>query len=231
MHGHDCCKETKADENVQNDPAAKALLKGAFDKTSRWGENFTGVTADLILNHNGTEYKGKVTIKSSKETDVSLSVGPEGEALLSWLKNQVGMMATHRASRPFEESDGKYSITFAKELDIHPLGRQICIHGDGMNSRYRIKDNRILQISRSMGKMRFTINIIEAMTTKDDKFLTTQYVVYYFTPEGQISQVENFTDTPFEQNGVYLPGIRRIISVEGGEVIVRVLEFKNHRAM
>jgi len=231
MHGHDCCKENKVEENVQNDPAAKALLQGAFDKTSRWGETFPGVTADLILNQNGTEYKGKVTIKSSKETDVSLSVGPEGEALLSWLKNQVGMMAAHRASRSFEESDGKYAITFAKEMDIHPLGQQICINGDGMNSRYRIKDDRILQISRSMGKMRFTINIIESMTTKDNKFLTTQYVVYYFTPEGQISQVENFTDTPFEQNGVYLPGTRRIISVEAGEVVVRVLEFKNHQAI
>jgi len=229
MHGHDCCKEQKAEEKVANDPAAKALLRGAYDKTSRWGENFTGVTADLILNQNGTEYKGKVTIKSSKETDVSLSVGPEGEALLGWAKNQVGMMATHRASRPFEESDGKYSITFAKELDIHPLGQQICIHGDGMNSRYRIKEGRIQQVSRSMGKMRFTINIIEAMTTKDNKFLTTQYVVYYFSPEGQINQVESFTDTPFEQNGVYLPGARRIISVEAGEVIVRVLEFKNHQ--
>jgi len=229
MHGHDCCKEHKAEEAVANDPAAKALLQDAFDKTSRWGETFPGITADLILNQNGTEYKGKVTIQSSKETDVSLEVGPEGEALLGWLKNQVGMMAAHRASRSFEESDGKYSITFAKELDVHPLGRQICIHGDGMHSRYRIKEGRIQQISRSMGKMRFTINIVESMTTKDNKFLTTQYVVYYFTPEGQISQVENFTDTPFEICGVYLPGTRRIISAENGEVLVRVLEFKNHQ--
>jgi hypothetical protein len=229
MHGHDCCGKDHTEEAVENDPNAKALLQGAFDKTSRWGENFPGITADLILNQNGTEYKGKVIIKSSKETEVTLSVGPEGEALLGWLKNQVGMMAAHRASRSFEESDGKYAITFAKELDLHPLGRQICINGDGMNSRYRIQDNRISQISRSMGKMRFTINIVESMTTKDDKFLTTQYVVYYFTPEGQISQVENFTDTPFEICGVYLPGTRRIISVEAGEVIVRVLEFKNHQ--
>jgi hypothetical protein len=231
MHGHeghDCCKGHTT-ETVANDPNAKALLQEAFDKTSRWGETFPGITADLILNQNGVEYKGTATIKSSKETEVTLAVGPEGEALLTWLKNQVGMMAAHRASRSFEESDGKYAITFDKELDLHPLGRQICINGDGMNSRYRIQDGRIQQISRSMGKMRFTINIVESMTTKDNKFLTTQYVVYYFTPEGQISNVENFTDTPVEICGVYLPGTRRIISVENGEVIVRVLAFKNHK--
>jgi hypothetical protein len=67
------------------------------------------------------------------------------------------------------------------------------------------------------------------MTTKDGKFLTTQYVVYYFSQDGKISQAESFTDKPFELNGVYLPGTRRIISVQDGEVIVRVLEFKNHR--
>ncbi|MEK7747617.1 MAG: DUF3386 family protein [Nitrospirota bacterium] len=216
---------------VANDPAAKALLQGAHEKTSRWGTHFTGVTADLILNQNGVEYKGKVSLISSKETDVTLDVGPEGEGLLNWVKNQIGMIAAHRGSRSFEESDGKYPITFAEEPAGHPLGRQIIIHTDGMNSRYRIKDSRIQQISRDMGRMRFTINVEEAMTTKDNKFLTTKYVVYYFSGDGKITQVESFTDIPLEMNGVYLPGSRRIILVEAGAVIVRTLEFKNHQAI
>ncbi|MEK7286830.1 MAG: DUF3386 family protein [Nitrospirota bacterium] len=216
---------------VVNDPAAKALLQGAHEKTSRWGNDFKGVTADLILNQNGTEYKGKVSLISAKETDVTLDVGADGEVLLGWVKNQVGMIAAHRASRPFEESDGKYPITFTQEPEGHPLGRQIVIHADGMNSRYRIKDGRIQQIFRDVGRMRFTINVEEAMTTKDNKFLTTKYVVYYFSKDGNITQVESFTDTPFEMNGVYVPGTRRIILVEAGAVIVRTLTFKNYQAL
>ncbi len=214
---------------VKDDLAAKALLRAAYDKTSRWGTNFPGFTADLAINNNGKEYKGKVSIRSPKETEVTLEGGPEEENLLTWVKNQIGMMAIHRASRPFEESDGKYAITFVDQQQTHPLGRQIAIHGDGLNSRYRIKDERIQQISRDMGRMRFTINIEESMQTRDGKFLTTQYVVYYFSPQGGMTQVESFTDKPFKLNDVYLPGTRRIISVEEGVVIVRLLEFKNHQ--
>lgn len=221
---------SQTETTVQGDPAAKELLRRAYEKTSRWGKDFPGFTADLVLNDNGKEYKGKVTIKSPKESDVRLEVGPEQEGLLKWAQNQIGMMAVHRASRPFEEADGKYPLTFAEE-DHHPLGRQIIINGDGMNSRYRIKDDRIQQISRSMGKMKFTINIEESMTTADQKFLTTQYVVFYFSPDGPLTQVESFTDRPREIKGVYLPGTRRIISNDQGGVIVRVLEFKNHQLM
>jgi hypothetical protein len=240
-HGHGQCpagKENKTEQGqcpahaastqtaVQGDPAAKELLRGAFEKTSRWGSDFRGFTADLICNDNGKEYKGKVRIKSPREVEVQIDGAPE--ALQPWAQNQVSMMAVHRAPRVFEEADGKYPLTFAEEEGAHPLGRQVLINGDGMNSRYRIKDERIQQISRSMGPMRFTINIEEAMKTDDGKFLTTQYVVYYFSPEGQLSQVESFTDHPIPVDGVYLPCHRRIILTQDKEVIVRMLQFKNH---
>jgi hypothetical protein len=224
-------QRSQAETTVQDDPEAKALLRRAYEKTSRWGKDFPGFTADLICNDNGREIKGRVKIASPKEVEVTLSVPAEQEGLLKWAQNQIGMMAIHRASRPFEEADGKYPLTFAEEKESHPLGRQILIHGDGMNSRYRIKDDRIQQISRSMGKMRFTINVQEAMTTSDGKFLTTQYVVFYFSPEGQVLQVESFSDRPLEYKEVYLPGTRRVIFAEGGEVVVRVLEFKNHQLL
>lgn len=223
-------QRSQTETTVQDDPAAKALLRRAYEKTSRWGKDFPGFTADLIVNDNGKEVRGKVKIKSPKESEVSLEVSSEQEGLLKWAQNQIGMMAVHRGSRPFEEADGKYALTFGEE-DNHPLGRQIIIHGDGMGSRYRIKEDRIQQISRSMGKMKFTINIEEAMTTSDQKFLTTKYVVFYFSPDGQPTQTESFTDRPHELKGVYLPGYRRIISNDKGEVVVRILEFKNHQLL
>ena len=49
------------------------------------------------------------------------------------------MIAVHRAPRKFEESDGKHRLTM-EAGDEHPLGRRLDIHGDGMQSFYRIKD-------------------------------------------------------------------------------------------
>lgn len=224
-------QRSQTETTVQDDPAARDLLRRAFEKTSRWGKDFPGFSADLIVNQNGQETKGAVKIKSPKETEVTLEGLSAEDGLVKWAQNQIGMMAVHRAHRSFEDSDGKYTLTFAEESSRHPLGRQVAINGDGMNSRYRIKDDRIQQISRGMGKMKFTINIEEAMTISDGKFLTTQYVVFYFSPDGALTQVESFTDRPFELKGAYLPGYRRIISNDGGEVAVRELVFKNHRLL
>ncbi|MFY9269622.1 MAG: DUF3386 family protein [Candidatus Manganitrophaceae bacterium] len=216
---------------TQDDPAARDLLRRAFEKTSRWGKDFPGFSADLFFNINGKEVQGKIKIKSPKEIDITLDGVPSEDDLVKWAQNQIGMMAVHRAHRSFDESDGKYALTFVEEAGNHPLGRPVAINGDGMNSRYRIKDDRIRQISRSMGKMKFTINIEDAMTTSDGKFLTTEYVVFYFSPDGNLTQVESFSDRPFELKGSYLPGYRRTISNENGEVVVREVTFKNHQLL
>lgn len=216
---------------IQGDPAAKELLKRAYEKTSRWGDSFPGFKADLTINENGAAYKGRVTVRATKETEVALELPAEKEPLLQWVQNQIGMMVTHRASRPFDASDGQYQITFGEPHSNHPLGRQILIHGDGMNSRYRIKEDRIQQIDRNPGRIRFTINIEDAMTTSDGKFLTTQYVVYYFSPDGTLSRVESFTDRPFELKGTYLPGYRRVIANDAGEIVVRIFQFANHELL
>ncbi|MFQ5598561.1 MAG: DUF3386 family protein [Nitrospiria bacterium] len=227
MNYHDQ-NETKTD--VQDDPAAKALLRQAFEGTSRWAKEFPGFTADLICNDNGDIYKGSVRIKSRQEMSVSMEIPEEKKKLKEWIDDTVGMITVHRAWRAFEEADGKNPVTFGAD-DNHPLGREILIHGDGMASRYRIKDNRIQQISRNMGMMRFTINIEDVIRTEDGKSLTTQYVVFYFFGDGKPMKTDSFTDQHHTLDGNYLPETRRVISSEAGKVIVRILEFKGHRLL
>jgi len=220
-------EQTETQTEIKDDPAAKALLREAFEKTSRWGKDFPGFSATLICNDNGTVYKGKVRIKSRKDLSIEMELPSEKESLKNWIENEVGMMTAHRAWRSFEDADGKHSVTFGA-ADDHPLGREILIHGDGLSSRYRIKDGRIRQIHRDMKRMRFTINVEEVMETEDGKFLTSQYVVFYFTGEGKLKDVDSFTDRPQLFEGNYLPGVRRVISTDEGQAIVRILEFKDH---
>jgi len=228
-HGHgghgSCCPVKTGAEQVEGNPEAKALLRQAFEKTARWPEGFRGFSADLVCQDNGVTYKGSVQIPLPGDATVRLEGAPEN--IQKWAQNQVSMMAGHRAFRTFEMSDGRYAITFGKE-DEHPLGRQILIHGDGMNSRYRIKDDRIQQIDRATERMKFTINIQETMETVDHLFLSTQYVVYYFSPQGQVTGVDSLTDHPVRVGDIDLPCHRRAILAEQGEVIVRLLQFKNH---
>lgn len=212
---------------VADDPQARALLQQAFENTARWQPDFRGFSADLTVNTNGQLVSGTVVVKGPREVTVQL---PDA-AIQKWAQEQIGMIAVHRAPRKFEESDGKHRLTM-EAGDEHPLGRRLDIHGDGMQSFYRIKDHRITQINRKMPHVAFTINVEESSTTQDQKQLTTKYTVYYFAPQdGKLRNVESFTDAHVRVGNSDLPATRRIISYENGAVLVRTLTFTNHKLL
>jgi hypothetical protein len=209
---------------VQDNPEARELLRRAFDRTSRWRADFVGFRAALIVNDNGVEHRGTVQVTMPRAIDVTVAE-PE---LQQWAQQQLAMMAGHRGYRAFDQADGKYTLTLGPE-EAHPLGRLVYIHGDGMNSRYRVKDERICQIQRSMERVQFTINIEDTMTTRDDKVLTTRFTVYYFDPStGQLTQVESFTDDYCEVGGIVLPKARRVSFADHGEARVREVVLSEH---
>lgn len=219
-------REEKKTE-VTDDPQARALLRQAFEKTSRWQPGFKGFTADLIVNVNGKELRGSVTVKGPRDVNVSL---PDAD-VQKWAEGQIAMIAVHRAPRSFEEADGKYALTLGEDRD-HPLGPKLMIHGDNMHSYYRIKGDRITQINRKMPHMAFTINVEESAVTQDDKFLTTRYTVYYYSPQdAKLTNVESFTDTHTRVGASDLPGSRRIISYENNQVVVKSLTFEHHKLL
>jgi hypothetical protein len=213
--------------DVKDDPRARAMLREAFEHTARWQPDFKGFTADLAVNIGGKESRGSVTVKSPKEVDVSLSDAEQQK----WAEGQIGMIAVHRAPRTFEEADGKYALTLGDDSQ-HPLGPSVIINGDGMHSYYRIKGGRITQINRRMPHMGFTINVEESATTPDHKLITTRYTVYYFSPQdGKLTNVESFTDAHTRVGQSELPGTRRIIAYENGQVVVKTLTFTNHKML
>ncbi len=210
--------------DVQDDPKARELLQAAFAKTARWQPDFKGFQADLLINVNGNETKGTVTVKGPRDVSVVI----DDSELQTWAQSQIGMIAGHRGPRNFEESDGKYTLTLGGE-EKHPLGQRVNIHGDGMGSWYRVKDNRISQINRSMPQAMFTINVEDSAITQDQHHLTTRYTVFYFNPKDKsLKNVDSFWDTHVRVGNSDLPATRRIISSNEGEMITRSLTFENH---
>lgn len=214
---------------VSDDPKAREALRRAFENTARWPAGFKGFTADLTVNINGKEFRGPLTVKGPREVSVQLGDGD----VQKWAQDQLAMIAVHRGPRTFDESDGKYSLTM--EDDGHPLGTRLDIHGS--HSFYRLKDNRITQINRTMSHsgmapFAFTINVEESAVTQDNKNLTTKYTVYYFSPDdGKLKNVESFTDTHVRVGAADLPATRRIIAFESGVVVVKSLALTGHQLL
>lgn len=226
MQTHSAPHEATA---VVDEPEARELIRRAFESTYRWSPDFRGFRAEVTIRDGGRILQGEAVVSLPGETTVTLP-GSDQE-IRKWVEGQVGMMAVHRGARTFDESDGRHRLTLGPE-DHHPLGRLLLIDGDGMSSRYRILDGQIRQINRSMGPVRFTINVEDSLTTPEGRHLTTRYTVYYFQPQdGSLKQVDSVTDRHAVVDGWYLPGTRRVIGAEAGEVRVRVMEFTGHRLL
>lgn len=221
MHKMEACTT-----DLKDDPEARELLRRAFDKTARWPTDFTGFRADLTVNVDGKEFKGAVTVKSAQDVAITL----DDAEVQKWATGTIAMIAVHRGPRTFDQSDGKSVLTLERGA-VHPMGQTIRIH-DNLNSHYRIKDDRITQINRTMGPMKFTINVEDSALTQDHKYLTTRYTVYYFNPQsGALTNVESFTDTHVRIGQADLPASRRIIFAENGTVSVKTLTFSNHHLL
>jgi hypothetical protein len=212
---------------VVDEVNARDVLRRAFESTYRWSPEFKGFAARLSVWEAGKRSDGDVRVELPDVVTVSLL----DDETRKWVEGQIGMMAVHRGHRAFDQADGRHTLTLGED-DGHPLGRLLLIHGDGMNSRYRVLVDQIRQINRSMGPVRFTINVEDSTATADGRRLTTRYTVYYFNPQdGAIKQVDSITDVHAVVDGVYLPGTRRVIGAENGAVRVRMMEFSGHQLL
>lgn len=220
-------KEKDVETSVEDDPKAREALREVFGNTARWPGDFKGFTADILVNVNGKEEKGSVSVKNAKEIEVSI----QDEKLKEFAAENLASIAMHRGPRSFEDSDGKYKLVFGNEPD-HPLGQSVLMGGDGMKSFYRIKDGRIQQINRKTPRVAFTINIEDSVKTPDGKYLTSRFTVYYFNPEnGALKDVESYSDSYIRVGQLDLPERRRIINCDNGTVSVSAMCLSNHKAL
>jgi len=211
----------------EDDPKARETLREVFGNTARWDADFNGFTADITVNINGEEEKGTVTVKNAKEIEMTIA----GEKAKEFASENLASITMHRGPRSFDESDGKYKLSFGDD-GRHPLGQSIVMGGDGMGSFYRVKDGRIHQINRKTPRFSFSINIEESVKNAEEKFLTRKYTVYYFKPENQgLKNVESYTDN-YTRVGKYdLPEQRRIIDCQEGVCVVSTMTLSNHKML
>ena len=220
-------KDKDVETILEDDSEAREAMQEVFSNTARWPVGFGGFTADVIANINGEEQKGTVTVKGSKDIEISI----EEENAKGFLNENLSSIAMHRGPRSFEESDGKYKLVFGDD-GTHPLGRKLVMGGDGMSSFYRIKDGRIQQINRQTPRFSFSINIEESKKNQDGKFLTRKYSVFYFNPETKgLKDVESYTDEYTRVGEADLPEMRRIINCEEGAISVSTMTLSNHKLL
>lgn len=208
-----------------DDPDARALVRDAHEHMYKWPLDFPGYEAALTVNEEGRVWKGMVRLVPRKETIVDLSEA--GEVLTEWVRERLWTQGMHLAWMPFEQGDGKYVLSFApddKSDRSHPRGRKVLLTGGRLESWYRIKEHRYMQIGRLTPMTERRVNTIERYdSAPDGRLYASHYVMTYFT--GMESYVNDFLDV----DGVWLPCRRSVSIGHQGGVVTRVIDLSHHR--
>lgn len=208
------------------DPAAWNMLKSARETSQTLPANFAGVTADVVLNDNGKIAKGSINYEAGKS--VELKIEGLDDEVKGWLNDQTMSIIAHRRGGDFSKGDGRHPITFAED-DSSPAGRRIAVN-DPMKSHYRIRNNQVVEVDRTMGADHFIITVLETTRTPDGKNLPRHFTVTYFDAKsGAVKRSETFTDDYKLIDGVWFPTSRRMFRAENGKVVTRIIEFHNPR--
>lgn len=152
--------------------AAEALTR-ARDGRSIW-HDFPGFTAGLAVTSGGELVKGKVAIDANGTVELDMPKSP----LADWVEEQLNSLVQHRMP------DGEVAQGEVKYADndlTHPLGRKIDLGDPSLQSAYRLKDNVIMEVNRSMGPMRFTISVLEIVRNAENKYLPRSFTMNFFS--------------------------------------------------
>ena len=102
-----------------------------------------------------------------------------------------------------------------------------------MGSTYRIKDDRITQINRKMPHVAFTINVEDSALTQDEKYLTTRYTVYYYSPkDGSLAnrgEFHGFSRQGWKRGPACDPAA--LFPMKKGATVTRTITFENHKPL
>lgn len=210
---------------VSNDPAAHEALRAAHDGGYRFPDGFNGFSGKLsVIEANDQAVRrgaGAATVGGPRSTVVELDTEDD---LATWARTEVASMAGHRWPTPYEQSDGRWTLTI-EDNTAHPLGRLVTVHDDQFQSSYRVRDGRISQVTRTMRTTRFTITIQSHTSTDDHRLLPAEFTVTYWdTASQRLTRADAYTDRYASINGVWIPKSRRVVTATDAGFVTRELE-------
>ena len=190
-------------DGARVDAAAVETFEQAIAARAVWPD-FKGFTAKASVNIDGRRNEGPVTVKADGEVTFGGEPGLADEAARDWLRDQLHSMVIHRV--PSSDIRAKPVLSFADTDDQHPLGRLLTFHGGRFASTYRIRDDEITVVNRSLGKENMSLQMLASERNTDGKILPRAYQVQYRdAATGAITRVETVRQTWQQLGHLNLP--------------------------
>jgi hypothetical protein len=197
--------------NENADPQAYALLKAAHDARQVVPAGFAGYTAKVLFMDGDKKYTGTVTYERNATKDpIRLEMAGLDEEAKAWIEDMVGNQIGHRRGGDFAKGDGRNPLSLGG--NVNSFGTLIKLN-DRLKSEYRVRDNKVTEVTREMGDTRFTISVIGTQEGDAGKYMSTHFtVVYRNSKTGAINQVDGFRDSYTRWKKVWLPKARSVMT-------------------
>lgn len=193
-------------EEPREDPAASKLLAQARAARAVW-EQFPGFRANVEVNLEGQVSRGQVRVEPGGKVHLQ---GLEAQAQ-RWAQEQLTQLVGHRLP---ESKTALAACAFTDQNTDHPLGREVCVLGDPLHSRYRIREGQIRVVSRQLKGQQFTITVLKQLQNPKGKYLPASYVVdYWDLKTGHLVRSEAVHQTWVRVGGYDLPRATLVVSV------------------
>ncbi len=221
--------EAESSVPLPGEAEAGRLLEQARQHIYFWRPDFAGFRCQLSILGEGGPWSATLMAGSSRTFSLQQVRGcPQ---LTRWAHYQVGEILGHREHPSRTRMASRSGVTKGDEDPIY--GQRLDFAGDKMSSYYRVKEQRITQISRTYGGQTFVI-CIDRHHEIEGTFVASNYTAYYSDPDGVLVKVENYQDDylPIGQdNPLWLPAERRFTVVQGLQREHRALQFFQHELL
>ena len=226
---------------VDRSQDARDLFQAAYENRYTWDENFPGYSAEFVLEighdtplgRSGDKvlaagsYSGSVSVPADLTDLNGITVEGVGDPLAAeWIVNQIKDVITHRKRSDFESAHGKHQFSIGGDTDATGAV-PITVSGDSMGSHYKIRDRQVVEVSRTMGRMAFTICHQEKLDT-DTGYLSTAYTAVFTDPSsGQVVNQLKFADRYGEYSGYFLMTEQEVKGQSKGQPSYTRVQFSN----
>jgi hypothetical protein len=206
------------------DPEAVKLFQEAISARASWHQ-FPGFSAEIKALADGRSWRG--TAKITPKGDVELN--EEDDIVAPWVREQMESMVLHRVARSSEKPP---ILRFADSDREHPMGRLLIFQGGKFASSYRVKDQQIMVVNRSLGKTNMTITVLDNDQNAEKKFLPRSYTVQYWDAvSGNLQRTETIQNRWTRLGSWDLPTLLTVLTSSGTGQSVKTMTLSQHRLL
>ncbi|MDB9310461.1 DUF3386 domain-containing protein [Aphanizomenon sp. CS-733/32] len=185
---------------------AETLFQTAYESRYTWNENFPGYTADVQLLQEGEVYTGKIQIDPNLNIQVTEVTDKQ---IAAGIDIQLQEVVTRCQKTSFLDSYGQHDFILVEAVENN--GATVFVNSENTDSRYQIRNQKIYQEVRVMGRMSLEINSEQFLDTDCGYIPSAYHVVFRNSHTGDVNSILKFTDT-YQKFGDYYILTKQIVA-------------------